>query len=74
VIRKCGFSGLVASVGILFSACVFAPPGYAAGENKLTIAMLNSATQTPYYVAVESGLYKHYGLEVVPVQFSGGDY
>jgi ABC-type nitrate/sulfonate/bicarbonate transport system substrate-binding protein len=41
-------------------------------ESKLTIAMLASATQTPYYVAVEAALYKYYGLDVVPVQFSGG--
>lgn len=45
---------------------------YAATDGKLTVAMLRSATQTPFYVAVESGLYKYYGLEVVPVQFSGG--
>lgn len=44
----------------------------AASDVKLTIAMLRSATQTPFYVAVESGLYRHYGLEIVPVQFSGG--
>jgi NitT/TauT family transport system substrate-binding protein len=45
---------------------------YGAGENKLTVAMLRSATQTPYYVAAEPGLFKNYGLEVLPVQFSGG--
>ena len=45
---------------------------YGAGENKLTVAMLRSATQTPYYVAAEAGLFKNYGLEVLPVQFSGG--
>jgi NitT/TauT family transport system substrate-binding protein len=43
-----------------------------AADSKLVLAMLNSATQTPYYVAVESGLYKEYGLDIVPVQFSGG--
>jgi NitT/TauT family transport system substrate-binding protein len=45
---------------------------YAAEENKITVAMLRSATQTPFYAAVESGFYKQYGLEIVPVQFSGG--
>lgn len=50
----------------------FAPKAYAAGENKLTVAMLRSATQTPYYVAVEAGLFKQFGVDIVPVQFSGG--
>ncbi|HEY1268231.1 MAG TPA: ABC transporter substrate-binding protein [Candidatus Binatia bacterium] len=54
------------SVGILPN------PARGAGENKLTVAMLRSATQTPYYVAVEAGLFKSYGLDVAPVQFSGG--
>lgn len=43
-----------------------------AADTKLTIAMLRSATQTPYYVAAEAGFYKNYGLDVLPVQFSGG--
>ncbi|HEY1371998.1 MAG TPA: ABC transporter substrate-binding protein [Candidatus Binatia bacterium] len=47
-------------------------PARGAGENKLTVAMLRSATQTPYYVAAEAGLFKSYGLDVAPVQFSGG--
>lgn len=56
----------------LFIPWILTSEGYAAGESKLTVAMLRSATQTPFYVAVESGLYKHFGLEVIPVQFSGG--
>ena len=49
-----------------------APKANAAGERRLTVAMLRSATQTPYYVAVEAGLFKHFGVDIVPVQFSGG--
>jgi NitT/TauT family transport system substrate-binding protein len=57
-------------VALLFVA--FAAKSASAADHKLVLAMLNSATQTPYYVAVESGLYKQYGLDIVPVQFSGG--
>ncbi|MGH7825563.1 MAG: ABC transporter substrate-binding protein [Candidatus Binatia bacterium] len=46
-------------------------PGRSAAA-KLTLAMLRSATQMPYYAAIESGFYRTYGLEVLPVQFSGG--
>ena len=41
-------------------------------QEKLTVAMLQSPTQTPVWVALDSGFFKDYGLEVVPVQFSGG--
>ena len=34
--------------------------------------MLQSPTQTPVWVALESGFFKDYGIEVVPVQFNGG--
>jgi ABC-type nitrate/sulfonate/bicarbonate transport system substrate-binding protein len=71
VVRK---SILEASLAVLFflAGWTFVPKAYAAGDNKLTVAMLRSATQTPYYVAVEAGLFRTYGLEVLPVQFSGG--
>ncbi len=45
---------------------------YSAAQEKLTVAMLQSPTQTPVWVALESGFYKEYGLEVIPVQFNGG--
>ncbi len=41
-------------------------------QEKLTVPMLQSPTQTPVWVALESAFFKDYGLEVVPVQFSGG--
>jgi NitT/TauT family transport system substrate-binding protein len=59
-------------VSLAVFAWIFISEAYGAGENKLTVAMLRSATQTPYYVAAEAGLFKTYGLEVLPVQFSGG--
>ena len=63
-------------IGCVLSLAVFAwtsvAEAYGAGENKLTVAMLRSATQTPYYVAAEAGLFKSYGMEVLSVQFSGG--
>ena len=55
-----------------FSGGVFMLEASAAGENKLAVAMLRSATQTPYYVAVEAELFKQFGVDIVPVQFSGG--
>jgi len=63
---------IVCIVSLAVFAWTFIAEAYAAGENKLTVAMLRSATQTPYYVAAEAGLFKTYGLEVLPVQFSGG--
>jgi ABC-type nitrate/sulfonate/bicarbonate transport system substrate-binding protein len=41
-------------------------------QDKLTVAMLQSPTQTPVWVALESGFFKEHGLEIIPVQFSGG--
>jgi ABC-type nitrate/sulfonate/bicarbonate transport system substrate-binding protein len=63
---------IVGIVSLAVFAWIFIGQAYGAGENKLTVAMLRSATQTPYYVAAEAGLFKSYGLEVLPVQFSGG--
>ena len=54
-------------VGFLLGAAI---PSSA--QEKLTVAMLQSPTQTPIWVALESGFFKDYGLEVVPVQFNGG--
>jgi ABC-type nitrate/sulfonate/bicarbonate transport system substrate-binding protein len=42
------------------------------GQEKLTVAMVQSPTGAPFWVALESGFYKLYGLEIVPVQFTGG--
>jgi ABC-type nitrate/sulfonate/bicarbonate transport system substrate-binding protein len=63
---------IVCIISLAVFAWIFIAEAYGAGENKLTVAMLRSATQTPYYVAAEAGLFKTYGLEVLPVQFSGG--
>ena len=52
-------AGLVALLFVTFTA-----KSASAADHKLVLAMLNSATQTPYYVAVESGLYKQYGLDI----------
>jgi ABC-type nitrate/sulfonate/bicarbonate transport system substrate-binding protein len=60
-----------ASTGVFCGGFSLTPESHAA-DTKLTIAMLRSATQTPYYVAAEAGFYKNYGLNVLPVQFSGG--
>jgi NitT/TauT family transport system substrate-binding protein len=40
--------------------------------DKLTVATLPSPTNVSFMVALESGFFKDYGLEVLPVQFSGG--
>ena len=63
---------IVCVVSVAVFAWIFIAEAYSAGDNKLTVAMLRSATQTPYYVAAEAGLFKTYGLEVLAVQFSGG--
>jgi ABC-type nitrate/sulfonate/bicarbonate transport system substrate-binding protein len=54
-------------VGFLLGAAI---PSSA--QEKLTVAMPQSPTQTPIWVALESGFFKDYGLEVVPVQFNDG--
>ena len=59
-------------VSLAVLAWIFIAEAHGASHNRLTVAMLRSATQTPYYVAAEAGLFKTYGLEVLPVQFSGG--
>jgi NitT/TauT family transport system substrate-binding protein len=76
ILKRCAANSILlstfcASTGVFFGGFSLTPESHAA-DTKLTIAMLRSATQTPYYVAVESGLYKNYGLDVLPVQFSGG--
>jgi ABC-type nitrate/sulfonate/bicarbonate transport system substrate-binding protein len=44
----------------------------AAAQDKLLVATLRSVSQACFWVALESGFYKDYGLEVLPVNFSGG--
>jgi NitT/TauT family transport system substrate-binding protein len=44
----------------------------AAAQDKLIVATLRSVSQACFWVALESGFYKEYGLEVLPVNFSGG--
>src|SRR4051794_11223395 len=44
----------------------------ACAQDRMTVAMLQSPTQTPVWVALESGFFREYGLEVIPVQFNGG--
>ena len=63
---------IISIVALAVLAWIRISEAYGAGDNKLTVAMLRSATQMPYYVAAEAGLFKTYGLEVLPVQFSGG--
>src|SRR6187455_127392 len=46
--------------------------GTAAAQDKLIVATLRSVSQACFWVALESGFYKEYGLEVLPVNFSGG--
>lgn len=42
------------------------------GQDKLTIAMIQSPTGAPFWVALESRFYREYGLEVAAVQFTSG--
>ncbi len=44
----------------------------ARADEKITVAMLPSPTNAPFQVSLDSGFFKSYGLEVVPVQFNGG--
>ena len=44
----------------------------AAAQDKMIVATLRSVSQACFWVALESGFYKEYGLEVLPVNFSGG--
>lgn len=41
-------------------------------QDKITVAMLPSPTNAPFRVALDSGAFKEFGLEIVPVQFNGG--
>jgi NitT/TauT family transport system substrate-binding protein len=43
-----------------------------AADRSVVVAMLPSPSNAGFMVALESGFFKGYGLEVVPVQFSGG--
>jgi ABC-type nitrate/sulfonate/bicarbonate transport system substrate-binding protein len=46
--------------------------GSVAAEDKMILATLRSVSQACFWVALESGFYKEFGLEVLPVNFSGG--
>jgi ABC-type nitrate/sulfonate/bicarbonate transport system substrate-binding protein len=47
--------------------------GTAAAQDKLIVATLRSVSQACFWVALDRVLfYKEYGLEVLPVNFSGG--
>jgi NitT/TauT family transport system substrate-binding protein len=46
--------------------------GFAAAQERVIVATLRSVSQWSFWMALESGFYKEYGLEVVPVTFSGG--
>jgi NitT/TauT family transport system substrate-binding protein len=41
-------------------------------QDRAVVAVLGGPSEAPFWVAVESGFYKDYGLEVVPVQFGSG--
>jgi NitT/TauT family transport system substrate-binding protein len=46
--------------------------GSAFAQEKVIVATLRSVSQACFWVALESGFYKEYGIEVVPVTFNGG--
>src|SRR5262245_8280436 len=46
--------------------------GTAVAQDKVVVATLRSVSQACFWVALESGFYKEYGIEVVPVTFNGG--
>jgi NitT/TauT family transport system substrate-binding protein len=46
--------------------------GTAFAQEKVIVATLRSVSQACFWVALESGFYKEYGIEVVPVTFNGG--
>ena len=56
----------------LVVAFLAVPVGNAASQDKVIVATLRSVSQACFWVALESGFYKEYGLEVLPVNFSGG--
>ena len=67
--RKMRFSWIITFIVLVFLLGAVIP---SSAQEKLTVAMLQSPTQTPVWVALDSGFFKDYGLEVVPVEFSGG--
>jgi len=58
------------AIFILSCFLMFAAP--AGAQDKLIVATLRSVSQACFWVALESGFFKDYGLEVLPVNFSGG--
>jgi len=59
---------LFKSFQLLLGAFLFLTAGvHAASEERMTLATIRSVTQAPFWVALESGFYKDYGLEVLPV-------
>src|SRR5688572_11866148 len=57
---------------LLVVTCLAGSAGNAAAQDKMIVATLRSVSQACFWVALESGFYKEYGLEVLPVNFSGG--
>jgi NitT/TauT family transport system substrate-binding protein len=60
-------SRLLIVIGLLHCFCAVG-----AAQEKVVVATLRSVSQWSFWMALESGFYKEYGLEVVPVTFSGG--
>jgi ABC-type nitrate/sulfonate/bicarbonate transport system substrate-binding protein len=48
------------------------PFGTGEAQDKVVVATLRSVSQWSFWMALESGFYKEYGLDVVPVTFTGG--
>ena len=48
------------------------PFGSGEAQDKVVVATLRSVSQWSFWMALESGFYKEYGLDVVPVTFTGG--
>ena len=67
--RKMRFSWIITFIVLVFLLGAVIP---SSAQEKLTVAMLQSPTQTPVWVVLDSGFFKDHGLEVVPVQFNGG--
>jgi hypothetical protein len=53
---------------LLVVAFLAVPRGNAAAQDKMIVATLRSVSQACFWVALESGFYKEYGLEVLPVR------
>ena len=59
--------------GILVLFSLFPCPfGTGEAQDKVVVATLRSVSQWSFWMALESGFYKEYGLDVVPVTFTGG--